>query len=828
MGQFMRPAVHVYQELLTSTPSLKTPFTMLCVVGPVYQVERGVVLSTFAPGVLDKDYGVPFPRRQTNTIIYEQRSNLYQMSLNTVRGLLWPTNGKLSEKCPVREDSGLIILTIPDQNADFSDLNVTSDMVAIQLLDKNNKPYVLESGIKAVNPAKKEFTLLKYIDISKLSEVSAAVIRPIAGNYPIEYSGTHVSQKSVLLIQFSGKRAPAALVHDVPNNKYLFNSTDGAFLRTGAKAGDFIDVWDNQNPGDFTKPLASFMLLSDATSDSQAVLDGTVYARQPDGSYTATKTAFFEGASYFYRMMRPISVPAQQGWYVVGDTAGGEALFSITQEIHVVVGSNKRDYRVYSGSPTITYAALRIAQANQPTKVAGFIDAMKQFGNIVMQGATPTYVPDALNPMAVAIQVVNANTPGMPFYIVAINDDSPSGYFAALDRLTNVSDVYTLNALTQDQIVVSAFNNHCKLMSTPEKSKWRITYQNLRQPKSYSFIAMDKTHIGTITHSETKDHWGTVIDRDHGTFITAGTRVGDMIDIFDLSRQDPIDLNDPDFAVKVSTVESDTQVGIGADCYRKNADGSYTIVVMPVREGDFWYAVNHLVEKPQDLTEALSAIAISYKSKRLRLVQPDLVTMDLYAGPSSTSNGLIELQQPGMYMCTAYAAMRAGFPPHQGFTTLGVSGFKSLIHSNNLFSDDQLDYMAGNGIFWVVQYQPGELPYCIYQTTTDNTQLETAEDSFIATVDYASKYYKDNLGGVIGKFNVNEISMTYVRNVVNSISDTLTRVKFDYIGPILLKATLDEVIAVGATIQVRNTIEVPFPVNEVNLFLEVATNSATK
>ena len=165
--------------------------------------------------------------------------------------------------------------------------------------------------------------------------------------------------------------------------------------------------------------------------------------------------------------------------------------------------------------------------------------------------------------------------------------------------------------------------------------------------------------------------------------------------------------------------------------------------------------------------------------------------------------------------------MRAGYPPHQGCSTIGLSGISRVLRANNMFSDDQLADMAGNGVFWVVQDTPEELPYVLYQTTTDNTQLETAEDSCVAVVDYASRYLKINLKNVLGRYNVNTISVNYVKTVINSVLDDMTSTSYQYIGPILTGAELLSVETEGDKIKPTVHIEIPYPVNGVDVTLQV-------
>jgi hypothetical protein len=88
-------------------------------------------------------------------------------------------------------------------------------------------------------------------------------------------------------------------------------------------------------------------------------------------------------------------------------------------------------------------------------------------------------------------------------------------------------------------------------------------------------------------------------------------------------------------------------------------------------------------------------------------------------------------------------------------------------------------------------------------------------------VDYASKYYKDNLVAVLGKFNVNEISEKYVVNVINDITEKMKGMKYQYIGSVITDGQLVSISRSKDKIIPRVHIDIPFPVNGVDLYLEV-------
>ena len=307
---------------------------------------------------------------------------------------------------------------------------------------------------------------------------------------------------------------------------------------------------------------------------------------------------------------------------------------------------------------------------------------------------------------------------------------------------------------------------------------------------------------------------GTVItltDEATGLFMTNGVSEGDFVDVID-----PL-TNEILYALRVSEngVLNENTLVVGAEKYIKK-DDQYTVKypadVLPTSTNiPCKYEVNRKLS-PRGVANALAVTAQSFGSKRVRFVQPDLVTIAI---------NNVDYDLPGYYLCVAYGTMRAAFPPHQGFSTIGCEAIKRIYHSNKYFKDDDIDLMSGSGVFMVVQSEPTSIPYCVYQTTTTSTdKLEDKEDSIVATVDFASKFYRDNLRSVLGKFNVNEVSLKYVATVIRDITDRMKRMNYQYIGSILSDGKLLSISSDKDRIIPIISIKVPFPVNYIDLYIQ--------
>lgn len=463
-------------------------------------------------------------------------------------------------------------------------------------------------------------------------------------------------------------------------------------------------------------------------------------------------------------------------------------------------------YTITTAKVSVDYRALRKYLAGDFLQISNMNDVRANLGDV-----------DADNPLATACGIVFSNA-NVTFKVLPIESDDAAGYNKALDLLSTNEKVYVIVPLTQDKDVIAAYANHCTAMSTPEKSKWRIVYGNIRMPQTKVMVERNDGELtaGTPATGGQQPTPATNYIKDiaNGAFITNGVRVGDFIDVYEATASDGT-LGKYQYSLQVKEVLNDTVAETYSDRYVKTDEGYSISTTSPTMVISATTPVSYEVIRvltPQGVAEAMVDIAKSFKNKRLRIVQPDVIMLNI---------NNIDYIMPGYYLCVAYGAMRAGFPPHQGFTTLGVGGIKRLFRSNKYFKDTQLDEMAGGGIFWVVQDEPEALPYCIYQTTTDTTQLETIEDSVVATIDFASKFYKDNLKAVLGRFNVNEISVKYVSAVIKDVTDKMLRMNYPYIGSIILSGQLKTITTSADKIIPTVAIRVPFPVNAVDLFLEV-------
>lgn len=563
----------------------------------------------------------------------------------------------------------------------------------------------------------------------------------------------------------------ATVNNDGPITK-VTGDQEGDFATATIQVDDYIDL--TYTDGDTVLTYSS--AIQEVSSDGKTL---TLKRNLPAPEGSATVTAVVK---------RPTKEDAIIESQFI--TANEDAV-TIKKDVKVSTAVTDTAAQVVSATVYLSYRALRRDIANDFLTITSQSNAEAKIGSVNIN-----------NPMSVAASLIASAVSDMSYRILPIETDDANGYRQALDILSTNEDIYVIVPLTNDKDVISAYASHCTTLSEPEKSKWRIMYASQEMPSTKVMVEIND---GQLVKGST-DTECYIKDTANGMFVTNNARVTDFVDIYNAS-------NSYQYSLQIIEVLNESVVTCSTTKWMRTSEGYSELedkVTVASQEAVKYEVVRVL--DTQGVADAISGIAESFKNKRLRLVYPDTIMLNI--------NSVSEMV-PSYYLCVTLGAMRAGYPPHQGFSTIGLSGISRVLRANNMFSDDQLADMAGNGVFWVVQDTPEELPYVLYQTTTDNTQLETAEDSCVAVVDYASRYLKINLKNVLGRYNVNTISVNYVKTVINSVLDDMTSTSYQYIGPILTGAELLKVETEGDKIKPTVHIEIPYPVNGVDVTLQV-------
>ena len=237
------------------------------------------------------------------------------------------------------------------------------------------------------------------------------------------------------------------------------------------------------------------------------------------------------------------------------------------------------------------------------------------------------------------------------------------------------------------------------------------------------------------------------------------------------------------------------------------------------------YRVIRELTKDQQIANMV-AISQSFNSRRALLTWPDRVLVAGLVDGSKPKNadGTLALAgpQPGYYLSAVLGGMTAGLPSQQGFSRLGIAGISKLEHSNDHFSDKQLTDLSDGGWYVFAQNSPMSLPYSLHQLTTDPATLESGEFSIVKNFDFVSLFFLGVLEPFLGVWNINNDTMGFVRQAMNTGIEQLKLRRVAKIGAPLKEATLTSVMQSPASadrIEVYIRVGLPKPLNVIGLHL---------
>ena len=318
------------------------------------------------------------------------------------------------------------------------------------------------------------------------------------------------------------------------------------------------------------------------------------------------------------------------------------------------------------------------------------------------------------------------------------------------------------------------------------------------------------------------------------TFITDGVLPGDLLEIPEnpngifasnikqfvinqvLSEQrvDVVNISGGSYVNNTSTVETELP-------HTGNRLGTGTVV----SQGSIRYRVTRELTSAQQVT-ALIAEAQSLNSRRALKVWPDIWTVsglvDNSLPKNSDGTSATAAAQPGYYGACVVGGMTAGLPSHQGFSRLGIAGIDSIANASDLFTEEELTDLSDGGLYVFKQDSPNALPYSIHQLTTDPATLESGEYSVVKNFDFVSLYFLDVLDPFLGIWNINNDTLGFIRQAVNTGIDSLKLRRLSRIGAPIIDATITSV-AVHATIadrvEIYVEVDLPRPLNVIGLHL---------
>lgn len=345
------------------------------------------------------------------------------------------------------------------------------------------------------------------------------------------------------------------------------------------------------------------------------------------------------------------------------------------------------------------------------------------------------------NPLKWGVAKALATSAGVEVrYGAVANPNSVDSWSLLVDRLVGETETYGIVPLTKNQTVLDLLAGHCTTMSSPTYNAWRVLWVNGASQAVVRVVPNDI--LGTFTDDPATS--GTqytllTIPAANADFITAGVRAGDVVRTSYTS--DGFD------GVAYASYVVDSV--LSQDSIRLVAGPS--VAINTAQRVEVWRNSTALEE-----ATAIAAEASSYATDKVRYVWPDRI-----------SSGGLEME--GYYACAALAGMRSALQPHKGMTRSALTGFDDASRSAKKFNRDQLDLMAGNGVWILTQNAGSGVVFTRHGVTTGPyADIAQREESVKSNVDELSFSLFSALDPYIGTSNVTDTLLDVLRNVVGT------------------------------------------------------------
>jgi hypothetical protein len=179
---------------------------------------------------------------------------------------------------------------------------------------------------------------------------------------------------------------------------------------------------------------------------------------------------------------------------------------------------------------------------------------------------------------------------------------------------------------------------------------------------------------------------------------------------------------------------------------------------------------------------------------------------------------------PGYFLCAALAGLVSGSAPQRGLTNVQILGFDSVPRTTSYFNANQLNVMAGDGV-WIVTQDPSGVVKTRQAVTTDPTDINTREEMVRRNVDSISLLFQARLAPFIGVSNVTPTAIAQINVELLSVIQFLMSNGFvNTLGPQLIDATI---VSLQTSALLQDTLvgvidlTIPYPLNTITINLVI-------
>ena len=378
------------------------------------------------------------------------------------------------------------------------------------------------------------------------------------------------------------------------------------------------------------------------------------------------------------------------------------------------------------GTVEVAFRAAQIAGTTESPILINPGDDLTQFGEY-----------NSENTLAYGIRAMQAGaeTGGNdnPIYVVRVSDDTTAAYADGLRKLRSSDLFYAIAALTDDVEVAKVLRTDVLSSSGASSMKWRKGYVGFDSPGEY-VVWGEIPETGNFRKATLVNGLVTVDvgDRDHGDFISASIRAGDLVKFTCL----------PDSLVVASVL-----AGNDGQSWQLRVTGATSNVIV---SNAFTVSKPDSAENIADFITALAAeVGGTLGDGRMTLLWGDAVQTAL-AGSG---------QLPNKFMAAWCAGFRCNLYPQQGMATYEVPIALSAPSMHTKFEPSLLNEMCSKGVMVITQDTADTPVYVLGQVTTCTSGgLAKFQDNIRVIADDFSYAIKDGQIGLKGRKNASKVT----------------------------------------------------------------------
>jgi hypothetical protein len=397
---------------------------------------------------------------------------------------------------------------------------------------------------------------------------------------------------------------------------------------------------------------------------------------------------------------------------------------------------------------------------------------------------------DVDNPLSLMVKAALAQSAGTAVYYIGVASEDEDGYSAALEVLTEVSEVYNLVPYNTDEDVLDVVNAHVTAMAAPDVSMFRVMSCGIDVEQTasyYTTLSTGSEILATVS--------GTTLLAADAKFVTEGIRAGDTIRINYRTDGHGGTLYDT-YTVDTVTAEDELEL----------VTGPTTAITVAIKM-EVWRTATDL-----EYANNIADVAERYASRRVYAAWSDNMTFDGNVGVSQS------------YMAASIAGQRSGVAPHQPLSNVPLSLTYLDLDPVIGFGSTRLNLMASKGV-WLVVKDANDIVFTRHQLSTDPTDINTQEQTITTNLDHIVRDYKSSLQDLYGRGNVSDGMLEQIRLRVHGVTNAITsRVYPAIIGPQLQDLDISrlEIDSVNRD-QVWLEIEpqLPYPLNDLTVKFRV-------